>query len=84
MKLNLQLLDRRPDEWKLSMLGVQPRRKIDRGVGYEPVPAFKGTGTNGVVVEEKKRKSGGEGGGDEIDNLFAGVGNKRRKGVTIW
>jgi hypothetical protein len=60
MKLNLQLLDRRPEEWKLGMLGVQPRRHVDRSVGIE-------SGSNHDVngIDARKRKLGN---GEDLSN----------------
>ena len=78
-KLDLYLLERRPDEWREKHLGVGLRgAPVQRGpqIGFEKMAVV----DEMVGKEEKDETSGKEREeGDEIDDLFAGVERKKRK-----
>jgi hypothetical protein len=67
-RLQVELLQRKPAEWRAAVLGVQHHFAHQRAGRKAPVVAEAGAGE-----EEKKRK------GDEIDELFAEVESKSKK-----
>lgn len=66
-KLDLHLLERRPDEWRLKQLGVN---------GGRAVPARQAPAASEASEEKKEKKREAR---DEIDDLFESVEKKTKK-----
>jgi nucleolar protein 9 len=81
-KLNLQLLIRRPDEWKEEVIGVRHHFAHQKDAQKLAAKAAKKAGQAEGEEGKPKRKLGGEDAeADEIDDLFAGA--KKSKKVRV-
>ncbi|GMK58968.1 hypothetical protein CspeluHIS016_0604100 [Cutaneotrichosporon spelunceum] len=73
-KLDLHLLQRRPDEWRESVLGVRHHfaHQKDEAVPVPPEPQVEESAERKRSKERKRER-------DEIDDLFAAVEKRKRK-----
>lgn len=74
-KLDLHLLQRRPDEWRESVLGVRHHFAHQKDEAPAPVPEP----VEETEEERKKRRKEKKRERDEIDDVFAAVEKKRKR-----
>jgi nucleolar protein 9 len=72
-KLQFHLLERRPDEWRASVINVKHHFAHQKAQPAPSVPATKGTEAGEQEEEGRKRKK------DEIDELFEGLEDETKK-----